>query len=306
MKISVLIPVYNNEFTIIELYERLIAVFNETNFKYEIIFIDDCSSDKSYEKIINICMHNKNVILVKLLKNVGQRFALMAGLKCASGDYILNLDADLQDPPELIKLIFNKILKKSDLIIGVRLKTSESFIRKLTSYIQHIFLNFLNSSYPVKGYTVFCISRKLAEKVKKKGNNISILQLEILKHDYDCESFFYKRKKRVNGQSEFTFFSRFLLGTEMIAQSKFSLPKFFLNLNLFILFFLLIYITKIIYIYFQTAYFFYEQLLLSVFVFILFSFYLFFLIFIAKYISTVVDKLIPRNKFQIEKIINKS
>jgi len=305
MKISILIPVYNNEATIIELYENLIRVFNDTSFKYEIIFIDDCSSDKSSEKISNICANNKKVILVQLLRNFGQRFALMAGLKYASGDYILNLDADLQDPPELIKLIFNKIFKKADLIIGVRAEISENLIRRLTSYAQHKILNLLNKNYPVNGFTVFCISKRLAEKIKNKKNNISILQLEILKYGYSCERFFYERKKRIIGSSEFTFFSRLILGIEMIVQIEFSLSKFFLYVNLFITFISLIYFSKIIYNYFYAVYFFYEYLLLIAFAIILVFLYLVFFTFISKYILVKIDEIIPRDKFKVKKIINK-
>jgi glycosyltransferase involved in cell wall biosynthesis len=305
MKISVLIPVYNNECTIIELYERLISVFNNTNFKYEIIFVDDCGSDKSAEIISNICIHNKNVILVKLLRNFGQRFALMAGLKYASGDYILNLDADLQDPPELIKLIFNKIIKKSNLIVGVRAEICETLIRRLTSSIQHKVLNFLNKDYPINGYTVFCISKILAEKIKKKGNNISVLQLEILKYGYSCEKFFYKRKKRIKGSSEFTFFSRLILGAEMIAQTKFSMAKLFLYLNFFIFLTFVTYISKIFYNQFHTLYFFYEYLLFAVITLILFFLYLFFFIIIARNIIITFDEIKPRDKFKVKKITNK-
>ena len=124
-KISVLIPVYNNQETINSIYLRIKKTIFKIKQNYEIIFIDDGSKDESYKKIKNICLIDKNVICIKLTKNFGQRFALMAGLKHSSGDFIINLDADLQDPPPENNIKISKLLYKNEIVIAARNTSSE-------------------------------------------------------------------------------------------------------------------------------------------------------------------------------------
>ena len=146
--ISVIIPVYNNQQTLLELYKKLVKVFAKVKQNYQIIFIDDGSKDQSYNKIKKICLKNKKVSCIKLAKNFGQRFALMAGLKYSTGDYLINIDADLQDPPELIEKIYNELRKNNHIVLAARKSSSENIFRKLSSFIQHRFLNYLIQNYP--------------------------------------------------------------------------------------------------------------------------------------------------------------
>ncbi len=222
-KISIIIPVFNNEQTINLLYSEIKKVFKKIKIYYEIIFVDDGSPDNSYKKIKNICDVDKNVICVKLTKNFGQRFATIAGLEYSSGDYVINLDADLQDPPELIKKFYDKIKNKNT-------ETKKKiviypFLRKFTSFVQHKILSILIKEYPIEGFTVWCISRSLAEKIKKRGNKISLLPLEILNYGCKYEAIFYDRKKRIIGNSQWTFKQRIDLAIEMIIHSNFSILR---------------------------------------------------------------------------------
>ena len=141
-KISIIIPVYNNQQTLQKLYQRLFRVFAKIKQNYQIIFIDDGSQDQSYKKIQDICYKDKKVSCIKLSKNFGQRFALMAGLKYSTGDYLINIDADLQDPPKLIEKIFNELKKNNHVVIAARSSSSENIFRKLSSLIQHRILNY--------------------------------------------------------------------------------------------------------------------------------------------------------------------
>lgn len=249
-KISVIIPVYNNQQTILELYQKLVKVFAKIKQNYQIIFIDDGSKDKSYKKIQKICLKNKKVSCIKLSKNFGQRFALMAGLKYSTGDYLINIDADLQDPPELIEKIFNELKKNNHVVLAARRSSSENIFRKISSLIQHRILNYLIKNYPKEGFTVFGISKKVVQEIKDRGNNISLLQLEILNYGYNYKTIYYERDKRQIGKSQFNFSSRLNLAIEMITLTTFSLLRFCLLLGFILLLASFSYIAFIIYTYF--------------------------------------------------------
>lgn len=252
-KISVVIPVYNNENTITILYNKLIRTFKDIKKNYEILFVDDGSKDNSFKIIKNICSKDKKTVCIKLTRNFGQRFAIMAGLKYSTGDYIVNLDADLQDPPNLIKEIYKELKKNYHIVIAARKSSSESFVRRVTSSLQHNVLNFLISNYPKEGFTVFGISRKLANQIKERGNNISLLQLEILNYGYNYKKIYYKRDSRVHGVSQFSFSSRLNLAIEMITLTNSSILRFSLYLGTAIMLICFLYIFQIFYNYFHTG-----------------------------------------------------
>ena len=306
-KISIIIPVFNNEQTINLLYREIKKVFKEIKANYEIVFVDDGSPDNSYKKIKNICDVDKNVICVKLSKNFGQRFATISGLKYSSGDYITNLDADLQDPPQLIKKFYDKIKNKNtDLLIAARSSVKESLFRKLTSFVQHKILGILIKEYPKEGFTVWCISRSLAQKIKKRGNKISLLPLEILNYGYKYEIIFYDRKKRIIGNSQWTFKQRIDLAIEMLVHSNFSILRFCLYLGTILLLLSFFYIMVVIYSYFNnnTPFQGYSPIILiSLF---LGGLNIFFLGTITEYISAILKKINSYDLYNVEKIINKN
>tara|TARA_B110000027_G_C16097873_1_gene291644 strand:+ start:633 stop:1568 length:936 start_codon:yes stop_codon:yes gene_type:complete len=305
-KISIIIPVYNNEATIELIHKRIIKTFKKIKINYEIVFVDDYSLDNSYKKIKKICAIDKNVVCIKLTKNFGQRFATMAGLKHASGDFITNLDADLQDPPELIEKIYNKIRSKdSNLIIAARNSVKENLIRRFTSFLQHRILNLLIKDYPKEGFSVWCISRHLAEKIKKRGNNITLLPLEILNYGYKIDIIFYNREKRFEGKSQWTFGARLDLGIEMITLTSFSLLRYCLYIGVFLLIASLLYIALVIYTYFQhqTPFTGYSPLIIvNLF---LGGLNIFILGLLAENIAVVLKGIRSYDKYNIKLIINK-
>ena len=306
-KFSIIIPVFNNEQTINLLYREIKKVFKKIKANYEIIFVDDGSPDNSYRKIKNICEVDKNVICVKLTKNFGQRFATIAGLEYSSGDYVINLDADLQDPPELIKKFYDKIKNKNtDLLIAARNSVKESLFRKFTSFVQHKILSILIKEYPIDGFTVWCISRSLAEKIKKRGNKISLLPLEILNYGYKHETIFYDREKRIIGNSQWTFYQRIDLAIEMIIHSNFSILRFCLYLGTFLLFLSFFFIMVVIYSYFNNSTPFQGYSPIIIISLFLGGLNIFFLGTITEYISTIIKKINLYDFYNVEKIINKN
>ena len=108
MDISIIIPAYNEEGNVVIIYEQISSVMNQLNKSYEIIFIDDGSTDKTFENLKRIKEKDAIVKIIKFRKNFGQTAALDAGLKHSKGEIIVSMDSDLQnDPnniPDLLKI----------------------------------------------------------------------------------------------------------------------------------------------------------------------------------------------------------
>jgi len=137
--ISVVIPVYNEEESIKELSFLLKSVFDSLNHDYEVIFIDDGSNDRSYEKITEIHGKNNKFHCIKFRKNFGKSAALSAGFKAAKGDIVITMDADLQDNPNEIPEFIKIINSGYDLVSGWKKVRYDPFIKKHTSRIFNYF-----------------------------------------------------------------------------------------------------------------------------------------------------------------------
>jgi glycosyltransferase involved in cell wall biosynthesis len=131
MNISVVIPLLNEQDSLTELHDWIAKVMQSNQFSYEIIFIDDGSTDDSWKIISKLATKNIHVKGIQFLKNFGKSQALHAGFEKASGDVIITMDADLQDSPDEIPELYNMIIKEGyDLVSGWKKKRYDSFISK--------------------------------------------------------------------------------------------------------------------------------------------------------------------------------
>jgi glycosyltransferase involved in cell wall biosynthesis len=131
MNISVVIPLLNEEESLIELHDWIAKVMQSNRFLYEIIFIDDGSTDQSWDIISNLSQKNTTVKGIRFLKNFGKSQALHAGFKKAQGDVVITMDADLQDNPEEIPELYKLITtNKFDLVSGWKKKRYDNKITK--------------------------------------------------------------------------------------------------------------------------------------------------------------------------------
>ncbi|MDD5555794.1 MAG: glycosyltransferase [bacterium] len=139
--ISVVIPVFNEEENIGELHRRLSAALEETGRRYEVILVDDGSSDRSVERIDRIIGNDPRVRLVEFNKNYGQHAAVFAGLEQSRGAVVVTLDADLQNPPEEIPKLLAKIDEGYDIVGGMRARRRDSALRKVPSWFVNRFVS---------------------------------------------------------------------------------------------------------------------------------------------------------------------
>jgi len=131
---SVVVPVYNEEEVVKECYFRLKYVMDSTNEPYEIIFVNDGSKDNTYKIVSEICENDKNVKCIDFSRNFGHQLAITAGMNYAIGQAIVVIDADLQDPPEVILEMLKKWKEGYQVVYGKRLKRKgETIFKRVTA-----------------------------------------------------------------------------------------------------------------------------------------------------------------------------
>ena len=142
--ISIIVPIYNEELSLNSLYDEIkTAISNDFN-EYEIIFIDDGSNDSSFDVINKLASNDSNIISIKLNRNYGKSDALNEGFKLAKYDYVVTLDADLQDDPnEIIKLV--KTLDEGwDCVSGWKKNRKDPYSKTIPSFFFNSFINFFS------------------------------------------------------------------------------------------------------------------------------------------------------------------
>lgn len=138
---SVIIPVFNEDESLNELIARITASFKKLERSFEIIFIDDGSTDNSLELLKKYSRDNKNIHVISFRKNLGKSPALTVGFENAKGNYILTMDADLQDDPDNIGKLFTRLEKDDlDLVTGWRNERRDTPFKKLSSKFFNSFI----------------------------------------------------------------------------------------------------------------------------------------------------------------------
>lgn len=130
-KISAIIACYMDEKAIPIMHEKLTDVFNKIGVNYEIIFVNDGSPDGTEELLSELVKKDKHVIAVNHSRNFSSQMAFTSGMDIASGDAVILLDGDLQDPPELIEKFYQKWIEGFDVVYGVRSKREASFFMRI-------------------------------------------------------------------------------------------------------------------------------------------------------------------------------
>ncbi|NOZ04953.1 MAG: glycosyltransferase family 2 protein [Chloroflexi bacterium] len=129
-ELSVVLPVLNEEANIPTLYERLTTTMQEQDVDYELVFVDDGSQDKSLEQLHALAAKDRHVIVVELARNFGHQVAISAGLDHARGNAVIVMDADLQDPPEVLPQFIAKWQEGYDVVYAVREHRKENWLKR--------------------------------------------------------------------------------------------------------------------------------------------------------------------------------
>ncbi|MEM1136847.1 MAG: glycosyltransferase family 2 protein [Bacteroidota bacterium] len=158
--ISVVIPLYNEEEVIPKLHERLISAAPSWNSEYEIILVDDGSTDTSITLLKEITTHNPNFKIVQLSRNFGHQAAISAGIKIAKGDAVIVMDGDLQDPPEELSKFLNKWREGYDVVYAIRTRRKEGIFKKMAYFLFYRILEWISDIAIPLDSGDFCVMDK--------------------------------------------------------------------------------------------------------------------------------------------------
>jgi dolichol-phosphate mannosyltransferase len=201
--IDVVVPCFNEQDNINNFYDRLIKTLNKIKINYRIIFVDDGSKDKTWEKILLLKKTNEKIFGIKLSRNFGHQSALKAGIDFADSDYVFSLDADLQDPPELLEEMLLKLKNENlNVVNAKRKKNNERFFKRITSYSFYYILNKISKTTISQQVSDFrLIDNKVLTKLKDVDENDLFFRGLIPWLGFNSSEVFFERQNRSKGET---------------------------------------------------------------------------------------------------------
>ncbi len=202
--ISIIVPAFNEEKNISPLVKRLIPTLKD--YRYEIVFVDDGSTDGTVSEIKKLTKRNPAVKLISFYRNFGHQMALSAGYQIAQGDCIISLDADLQDPPEIISQMIEK-WKKGAMVVYAKRNTREvdGPVKKWTAVVFYKFVNFLSDTPIPEDVGDFrLIDRKVADNLNHLSEQSLFWRGLVAWGGYPSEFVYFQRQKRNSGTTHYT------------------------------------------------------------------------------------------------------
>jgi len=221
MKLALLVALLNEAENLEALHRRVMLVADATVHELEIVFIDDGSTDNSWEKIRTLAAQDHRVRGLRLSKNYGNHKALLAGLHHTDADAAMNLAADLQNPPEIIGEFVAKWEAGHDIVLGVRERRADSPRVRFTSALAYRIMKMLGApAIPSGGIDLFLVDKRVIGEIRKcSGRNASIIDL-IMSLGFRQARVLYRRPERVRGRSKWTFAKRLALLRDSIFGSS--------------------------------------------------------------------------------------
>ena len=204
--LSLIIPVYFEEEVMPKSIEEITKALELLDLSYEIIFIDDGSKDKTVSIIKEHAQKDERIKLIEFSYNHGKQAAVTAGITYSSGQYLLYMDPDLQDPPHEIKRFYNEIQKGYDLVFGVREEKMDGFLNKLFSKIFWGTLRKFTGLELPKGLAVMrMFNRKFANKFLDYNEQNRFIEGVFMHIGMKKTSIVIEQQERFAGVSKFTF-----------------------------------------------------------------------------------------------------
>jgi glycosyltransferase involved in cell wall biosynthesis len=202
---SVVVPLYNEEDVLLETYKRLKKVMDSLNETYEIIFVNDGSRDKTPQMVYEICNKDSTIKFVDFSRNFGHQTAITAGMDFSEGEAIVVIDADLQDPPELIPKMIEKWREGYDVVYGQRAsRKGETFFKKFTAKVFYRFLRSMTEvDIPVDTGDFRLIDRKVCEALKLVNERNRYIRGIISWLGFKQVGIEFNRDKRFAGETKY-------------------------------------------------------------------------------------------------------
>ena len=205
--LDIIVPVYNEEECIEQTISRLTGVreslYNELDVNF--IFVDDGSQDKSLAILEEYASKNPYIKALSFSRNFGHQFAVSAGLDYAKGDYVAIIDADLQDPPELIKDMYEKTKEGYQVVYGKRLKRrKESAFKKFTAFaFYRVFDSLCQIKVPTDTGDFRLITREVADALKNMPEKHRFIRAMVPWVGFNSTPLYYNRDERFAGVTKY-------------------------------------------------------------------------------------------------------
>ncbi len=204
-KLSIVVPVYYNEDTLMDLYKDMQEKILEQLGDYELVFVDDGSGDSSWEIMNQIREMDEHVRLVKLSRNFGEHAALLAGLSVCTGDCAVTKQADLQEDSTLILEMYESWKKGNKVVLAVRRSRDENAVKIFFANMYYALIRkFVNKKMPVGGCDCYLIDRQVIEVLERLDEKNSSLTLQVLWAGFKTDMIYFDRKDREKGKSRWT------------------------------------------------------------------------------------------------------
>ena len=229
-KISIIAPFFNEEESLPIFLEEVLNIVEElVEYNFEIIFIDDGSTDNSLVFLKEKAKENKNIIVLELSRNFGKEAALTAGIDMAVGSAIIPIDVDLQDPPILIKKMIKQWESGSDVVLAKREnRLNENFLKRISaSFFYKIYSFFVGNSKISNVGDFRLIDKRVVDNIKNLKEKNRYMKGLLSWPGFSSAEIPYTRNKRKAGKSKFTFLKLLNLGFEGVTSFSVLPLKFF-------------------------------------------------------------------------------
>ncbi len=215
---TVLIPVYNEQHNIEPLFQRIHEVFNKIDVALEVLFVDDGSIDSSLAVIKKLAVHQDVIKYISFSRNFGHEFATTAGLDFACGDIVVLIDADLQDPPEIIPVMIDKWREGFYVVYARRnIRQGESFYKRFTSWVFYRLLHKLSEiKIPLDTGDFRLMDRQVVDSLKQCRERNRFVRGMVAWVGFNQTDISYDRSPRLSGKTKYSFWKLFILSIDAI------------------------------------------------------------------------------------------
>ena len=217
-KISFVIPVYNEQENILNTYEKICQLADElSSYKFEFIFTDNRSTDESFGMLSLLGKKDDRVRVIRFSRNFGYQKSIYTGYMAATGDAIIQLDCDLEDPPEVCKEFIDRWENGADVVYGVRLKRQESWFKTFQRKMFYRFIDLISKEkLPHDAGDFRLIDRRVADVLSEYRDSSPYLRGTLAVMGFKQESVEYERDQRFAGTSKFSFSANLRLAMDGI------------------------------------------------------------------------------------------
>ena len=215
--ISVVIPVYKAENCLHELYRRLRASLESLTPDFEIIMVEDCGGDRSWEIIEELAHADKRVKGIQFSRNFGQHYGISAGIDHCRGDWLVVMDCDLQDRPEEIPRLYAKAQEGYDVVLARRGKRKDPLLKRFTSWLYYkVFNYFAGTTYDGQVGNFRIVSHTVAENFRRFRETLRFYGGIVDWMGFPTASIDIAHDERFEGKSTYTYRKLFKLAAEII------------------------------------------------------------------------------------------